>query len=335
MAPAFSDDEKPTVKLRRRHWLGGILLAVVVAAAGVYWLAPGTLYQAAIALERWQAGLAVHQIEVGGHRWVYLRGGKGPTLLLLHGFGADKDNWTRIAPSLTDHFDVVAPDLIGFGESALPTDVSYGVDEQARRVLAFADALGIDRLHLGGSSMGGYMAVVMAAAAPDRVQSLLLLAPGGIVSAPPSEMFRLIEQHDRNPLIPRRPEDFQWTLDFVFHQQPFVPRPVVEHLARRQVARVALLEQIFADLRHRSPPLEQYTARVVAPTLVIWGRHDRVLHPAGGAVLDREIDRSTLVVLPDAGHLPMIEDPGQVARLYLDWLRANTTSPRPLKQTAS
>src|SRR5882724_5640851 len=129
-----------------------IILWVVVAAiaigalatVGFVYLAPERATRWAIDAERKRAGLARKQIDLpGGLHYVYLEGGQGEPLLLLHGFGADKDNFTRVARFLTPHYRVIAPDHIGFGESAHPQDADYAPIAQAERVRELARALGI------------------------------------------------------------------------------------------------------------------------------------------------------------------------------------------------
>ncbi|MCP3952871.1 MAG: alpha/beta hydrolase, partial [Desulfobacterales bacterium] len=105
----------------------------------------------------------------------YLEGGQGDTLLLLHGFGANKDNWTRIGKHLTPHFRVIAPDLPGFGESGKNPDGDYSISAQARFVKDFVQALGIKSFHIGGSSMGGNIAGAYASSNPETLKSLLLI----------------------------------------------------------------------------------------------------------------------------------------------------------------
>jgi pimeloyl-ACP methyl ester carboxylesterase len=114
-----------------------------------------TLTHLALDWQRWRSGLTRKEIEIpGGLRYVYLEGGRGEPLLLLHGFGANKDNFTPIARYLTPHFRVIAPDHIGFGESSHPQDAEYAAPAQAERLRLFMQALGIPRFHLGGSQWG-------------------------------------------------------------------------------------------------------------------------------------------------------------------------------------
>lgn len=307
-----------------RRLIAGVAIATALIAGAVaafIWLRPDAAYAAAIALERWRGGLEARSVDAASYRWSYLDGGSGTPLLLLHGFAADKDNWTRISPYLTDSNRIIAPDLIGFGQSELPADAGYSIGEQADRVLAFATALGLDRFHLGGSSMGGYIAVAMAARAPARIDSLWLLAPGGVAGAQPSEMFQRIEAGS-NPLIPPTPAAFSETLAFVFHETPFIPGPIRAHLAHTLAARRPLLEQIFSALRYQSRPLEDYLEGLSNPTLVLWGREDRVLHPSGARVIEARVPGAQIVELAETGHLPMIERPRETARIYLAWREA-------------
>ena len=100
--------------------------AVVLAVVGFVYLAPETALRYAVDAEHGRAGLTRREIDLpGGLHYVYLEGGRGEPLMLLHGFGADKDNFTLAARFLTPHFRVIVPDHIGFGESAHPQDADY------------------------------------------------------------------------------------------------------------------------------------------------------------------------------------------------------------------
>lgn len=293
----------------------GLAAATVVTSI----LRPDLAYQGVMGVERAIAGLSPASIEAGGLNWAYHEGGQGPTLVLIHGFSADKDNWVRIGRQLTHRFHVVAPDLIGFGDSDRPDDLSYAIDAQAERLLGFLDAKGIDQAHFGGSSMGGYLASVIANQEPERVLSLWLLAPGGVYGGEPSEMIQRVFGGGSNPLIPATEADFAETLSFVFSDPPFISPSVRDYLARRQIQRRDLLEQIFSDLRYRSRPLEEYLAGFQGPVLITWGEEDRVLHHSGAGVLRELLPQAEVQLMPGTGHLPMIERPGPTAERYLSF----------------
>ena len=116
---------------------------ILLGLAGVYFLFPGTVFNLLVKAERSAGGLKQHRIDVQGRHFAYLEGGTGDVVVLLHGFGANKDNWTRMARYLTPHFRVIAPDLTGFGESSPDPGDDYSINVQARRVNDFVRALGI------------------------------------------------------------------------------------------------------------------------------------------------------------------------------------------------
>lgn len=306
-----------------RRWLivGALALGLAVLA---YQLFPGPFYDAAMAGERALAGLATRQVRVDGLRLTYLDGDDGEPLVLLHGFAADKDHWVRVARPLRGRYRIIAPDLPGFGESELPPDGDYSVAAQIGRVGAFVDALGLASFHLGGSSMGGNIAALYAAAHPQRVRSLWLLAPAGADGAAPSEMVRLLREGGPHPLIPDRAEDFGDVLEFVFTRPPFLPGAVRRHLGERAAARAPLLQEIFyehlldeAGREHFRTPLAPAVAGLAVPTLVVWGDRDRVLHVSGAEMLGELLPDARVVVLPGVGHLPMLERPAEAAEIFL------------------
>lgn len=182
----------------KRFLLGLALLLAV--AAGVLYFVPATLLASVRTVERGLAGLSEHSVQVDNLEIAYLEGGseKNPTLLLIHGFGADKDNWLRFARPLTERYHVVALDLPGFGDSSKPQQASYDVGTQAERVANFAAAIGVRRLHLAGNSMGGHIAALYAARHPEQVLSLALIDNAGVMPARKSELFEDLERGE-NP----------------------------------------------------------------------------------------------------------------------------------------
>ena len=135
------------------------LAALILAAR----LAPVRMLALGLALERRISGLTLKSARVDGFDLPYLEGGKGEVLVLIHGFGGDKDNFTRIARFLTPHYRVLIPDLPGFGDATRRLDAGYGMDEQTDRISVFLGQLGLDRVYLGGNSMGGFIASLYAA----------------------------------------------------------------------------------------------------------------------------------------------------------------------------
>jgi pimeloyl-ACP methyl ester carboxylesterase len=292
-------------------------LIIIFCLLGIYFLFPGVMFDLVKKSERNAAGLKQNSIQVNGLRIEYLEGGKGDPLVLLHGFGANKDNWTRFAKHLTSHFRVIAPDLPGFGESSLAPDGVYTIRAQAKRLKAFLQALGIKSLHLGGNSMGGNIAGAYASLYPEDLKTLLLIAPGGIVSSEPSEMYLRLKDGKPNPLVAESIEDYERLLDFVFVKKPFIPRAIKKHLIQEAIEHQSLNRKIFNQLRSSDdPPLEAMLKGIPVPTLVVWGGQDRVLHVSGAIILEAVMPDAKTEVMNSVGHLPMIEKPEETAALY-------------------
>ena len=295
----------------------GILLGIVA----LYHLFPETIFTLLVRADRSASGLAKHHIQADGLQFAYLEGGEGDVLLLLHGFGANKDNWVRISRHLTPHFRVIAPDLIGFGESDLAPDNDYAMRAQVARVRQFVRALGIAGFHLGGSSMGGYIAGAYASLYPDDIQSLVLIAPGGVAAAEPSEMSRRLAEGQTAPLLAADRASYDQMLDFIFYNRPFIPGPVKRTLAKEAIARrphhLAIWNQLLGSLD--TQPLEDRVRGLTVPTLVVWGARDRVLHVSGAEILTAAMPNARAAVLDSVGHLPMIEKPEETARVYLNF----------------
>jgi len=304
--------------MRRRH-LVFALLAIPAVLAGACALFPGLTVRLAQRMELHAAGLEQRAIDVGGTHVAYLIGGSGEPLLVLHGFGADKSNWVRVAKYLTPHYRVVAPDLPGFGDSTRDPAAHYMIDDQVERVHAFAQALGLGTFHLGGNSMGGTIAGVYAARHPGEVKSLWLLAPGSVRSAEKSELQALMA-HGDNPLFVHDAAGFTRLLDFVFVEPPSIPGPIVKYLAAEAVRHRDFNEKIAAELWRDPVVLEDVLRTVNVPTLVVWGDHDRLAHVSGARILGGAMPRATVVVMPNVGHVPMVEKPEESARAFIDFL---------------
>jgi pimeloyl-ACP methyl ester carboxylesterase len=299
----------------------GLIIICILAGIGFLYLAPEKASKLAIDLERKRSGLTLKEITLPGElHYVYLEGGQGEPLVLLHGFGADKDNFTRVARFLTPHYRVIIPDHIGFGESSHPQNANYSAGVQAARIRTLAQALGITKLHLGGNSMGGHISMMYAALFPDEVNSLWLLDPGGVWSAPSSGLREIIVKTGENPLLARSEDEFAKIFAFVMADPPFIPRPMLNIMARERIHNYELEKRIFKEITADSA--EKYVTGLKTPTLIVFGDKDRVINPATAEVLHRLMPRSEVIIMSGVGHLPMLEQPRQSADDYLKFRAA-------------
>ena len=296
-----------------------IVLGIVAALMAAF---PEDATRIAFSLERNRSGLELRSVNVDGETWHYLEGGspEAPALLLLHGFGADKDNWTRFSRTLVRDYRVIAPDLPGFGDSARHADWDYSLSAQRARLAGFVAALELDPLHIAGNSMGGQLAAIYTHAHPEQVQSLVLLNNGGIDAPERSEMWLAVSRGE-NPLVLDSPDDFDRLLSFVAHKRPFIPWPAKAVLAEKTFEHAAFNQYIFKALRdERYVPLEPLLGDISQPVLIIWGEHDRVLDVSSIDVMKPLLPQAEVVVMPDTGHIPMLERPTETATYVREFL---------------
>ncbi|MHA6493711.1 alpha/beta fold hydrolase [Pseudomonas borbori] len=300
------------------------LLLIVLGAAATLYYSPATLLASMQFIERQRAGLSSEQLTVGDLSIHYYQGGPtaAQTILMVHGFGANKDNWLRFARHFTERYNVIAVDLPGFGDSSKPA-ASYDVGTQAERIAAFTEALGIEQLHLIGNSMGGHISALYAARYPKQVLSLALLDNAGITAPEKSELIQILERGDPNPLVVKTPEEFDRLMKFIFVEPPTLPAKVTQHLAEKSITNSAHNEQVFSQLISRYIPLEPELGNIEAPTLVLWGDQDKVLHVFSIEVMRPLLRRPTVVIMQVCGHAPMIERPTETASHYQAFLDSN------------
>jgi abhydrolase domain-containing protein 6 len=301
-----------------------ILLIVVPFIA--YWFFPRPLLGWVQRRLRAKGRLTLRHIRVGAFDWPYLEGGPrgGVPLLLVHGFGGDKDNWAMIAPHLTDRYHVIIPDLVGFGDNARDHDASYDIKAQTDRLIAFMDAIGVEKAHIVGNSMGGWIALQAALDHPGRLATLTLMNSAGVNGAEQSALQQM-PRTDKSPLVPENVGDLKRLMAFIAHKPRSIPGRFMDVVFEDRSQHSALLDKIFwtivADGDER--PLNDRLGEVTVPTLIIWGRHDQLIHVSCVAELQKGIAGSEAVIFEDVGHVPMLEKPGATAAVLRRFLAKN------------
>jgi pyruvate dehydrogenase E2 component (dihydrolipoamide acetyltransferase) len=255
-------------------------------------------------------GPAPEKIDVAGRRIRYLRRGEGgEPVLLLHGFGGDLGNWLFNHEALAEGRTVYALDLPGHGEST--KDVGAGtLEELAAVACAFLDTVGVRAAHLVGHSMGGAVAMAMAASAPERVRSLSLLCSAGLgreINGAFLDGF--VGAANRNALRPH--------LAQLFADEALVTRQLVDDLLKykRLEGVEAALLKLQASLfpgGTQAGVFREALGSTRIPVLVIWGGQDRIIPPSHAAGLPAPVK---VEVLSEAGHMVQMEAAGAVNRL--------------------
>jgi pimeloyl-ACP methyl ester carboxylesterase len=301
-----------------------IVAAAVVVVVVVFRFAyPRRFLRLVLLAVRRLAGFRTRSIEFNGAQWHYLKGGpeSGDVLVLLHGFSGDKDNWLLYARYLRKGYRVIVPDLPGFGDNARDPAADYHVDAQARWLLAFVDAMGIDKFHIGGNSMGGYITLKFTLAYADRILSLALLDSAGVLGEAKSEL-QIATESGESLLTVSSPEEFDRLLKFIVYRPlplpGFIKKPYCEDL----IANQPFLESIFWPMAEemQDRPLNDQLHTIAAPALVIWGRDDRLIDVSCVDVLKAQIPNNHCVVFEETGHVPMLERPAQSAAVHAGFL---------------
>ncbi len=248
-------------------------------------------------------------VEVNGRPIRYLVHGEGgKPVLLVHGFGGDLNAWMFNQPALADGRAVYAIDLPGHGGST--KDVGDGsVDHLGQIVLGLIDGLGLEHVHLVGHSLGGAITLTMALAAPGRFASLTLIAPAGLgpeINGGYISGFVAAERRkDMKPLVQQ-----------LFSDGSLVTRQMVEDILRSKRidgvdAALATIATAQFDGDHQKLDLAARAGDLDVPTQIIWGADDRII-PASQA---RNLAGAKVTVIDDAGHMPMMEEAGEVNQL--------------------
>lgn len=239
--------------------------------------------------------------------------GRGPTLLLVHGFGGAKEDFADQLDVLASRHHVATFDHRGHGESDAPTEAaSYTLDQLALDTLAVADAVGADQFRLLGHSMGGMVARRVVLAHPQRVEALVLMdtSPGPVpgIDGELLEMGAVIALTEGMGELKRIMDAFQ-PLGTPAYERLLAERPGYREFNDRKWATLSAVMWATLGREIRDQP-DQLTAlaAVGCPTLVVVGEQDE---PFLGVSRDmaETIKRADLAVIPDAGHSPQFENP--------------------------
>lgn len=300
-------------------------VVALVAIIAAYWLFPNQATRLMMLAGRLVARTRANYVAADGLNWPYLEGGPtdAPIMLFVHGFGADKDSWLLYARPFTSDYRVIAPDLPGFGDATRDPALDFTAAAQARRLHAFVEAMQLERFHLAGISMGGYISALYALEHPGRVSSLVLFDSAGVDSDDSSPLREHVDE-GRNPLTVRTKQDLEAMIDLITHQPPYVPAAFKRFFLQRSRQDADLHDRIFwglvGETEHNT--LNERLGSLRMPTLIVWGREDKLFPASTVDVMQASIPDSRAVILEATGHAPTIERPRVVATHHLEFIEA-------------
>jgi len=257
-------------------------------------------------------------------------GKRGLPVVGIHGFGGDKETWLFLAALIARSRGIVGIDLPGHGGSDDVPEARASIRHHAEAVLRTMDQAGVERAVICGNSMGGGVALRLAASWPDRVAGLVLVASVGrdihVGGA------RAWADGD-NPLIPR-PEDIDRFMALALERPPPVGRAVIRYVVTQRVRRADALHRLFRGfvLAGGDAGVPAEVGGIACPALVIHGEQDRIIAKRTSEDLTLALPRAELVVMRGVGHVPQLEAPRATARLVEDFVRKlddSARGPRP------
>jgi pimeloyl-ACP methyl ester carboxylesterase len=274
---------------------------------------------------------------VHGHRRAFTIAGDGPPLLLLHGIGSDRTTWRPVLPALARQFTVIAPDMLGHGDSAKPR-ADYSIGGFANGMRDLLGVLGMERATVVGHSFGGGVAMQFAYQFPERTERVVLEASGGLgrevtpllraLTLPGARQLLAVLDSIPGRVPVRMVEEFARRLP----AGPFASdigevAKVVESFQGR-AARTAFLHVLSHVIDWRGQIVTMRDRAYLAqgmPIMVIWGDGDTVLPFAHATAAVESMPDARLVTVKGVGHFPHVERPAEFSRAVVDFVK--TTAP--------
>jgi pimeloyl-ACP methyl ester carboxylesterase len=261
-------------------------------------------------------------IEAGGITTAYLQAGSGNPVLMLHGSGpgvSGTANWQCTIPVLAEKFRVLAPDIVGFGDTERPADIVYSLRAWAEHAWAFLDAHGIEQTAIVGNSLGGRIALQMATDRPDRISRMVLMGSPGVGMTPTDGLAALRAYEPSHDAMRTLLRNY------------FAVNPALitdELVANRYEASIAdgayeAYRAMFFDPRHKGSELgitEDEVRAITTPALLVHGREDRVVPLSVSVTMLGLLPNADLHVFSHCGHWTQIERADEFSALVRDFL---------------
>ncbi len=274
-------------------------------------------------------------VEIGERPVNVIELGEGPPLLLVHGLAGCWQNWLENIPHFARTHRVIAVDLPGFGASPMPRE-PISIAGYARCLDELCGALGVDAAMVVGNSMGGFIVAELAIAAPQRVERLVLVSAAGIsaetVRREPilaigrAMAFTAGWAASRHEVFARRPGLRRLALSLIVRHPHRLSAPIAHELMAGS-GREAFLPALEANFGY---PIRERLTQIACPTLIVWGTHDRIIPVRDATTFAQLIPSARKVLLPDTGHVPMLERPARFNALLEQFLAEPAPVPAPL-----
>lgn len=245
--------------------------------------------------------LTAQTLQVGDATLAYLTAGSGPAMVIVHGVGGHKEDWSDVAKHFAATHTVFAVDMLGFGGSSRSAaDLSMAA--QAGAIKALLDSKGIAKADVLGNSVGGWVSATFAATYPQMINRLIVVDPAGFKA--------MFEGEPPVNLFPDDVGQMKKLLSFVIHSDfAHTDEFAAQAFAKFQASgEKSLVPRLFPALVG-SPKLEEVMPKISAPTLVIWGKEDKLFPVALAPYITGLTPGAKSVILDGASHFPQVDQP--------------------------
>jgi pimeloyl-ACP methyl ester carboxylesterase len=279
------------------------------------------------------------ELTLHGDRIAYRQAGQGPALVLIHGITSSSATWERVMPGLARHFTVIAPDLIGHGESDKPRG-DYSLGAHATNLRDLLVVLGHERASVVGHSLGGGIAMQFAYQFPERCERLALVDSGGL-GREVNILLRAATLPGAELVLPllaaTRLLDAGRLAGGALERLGLRVRTDVQEIAhghatlsdaQARAAFVHTLRAVVEPSGQRVDASARLHLSAHIPFLLIWGEHDSIIPPAHGEAAHAQVDASRFELFEDSGHFPQLDEPARFVDVLVDFLQS--TDPAPM-----
>ena len=255
--------------------------------------------RAGTAVQLYRAGVHNYSLIVDGEKVHYIEGGIGDPILLVHGLGTDaRLHWAFLTRYLIPRgHHVYAMDLLGFGESARPTDRDYSIAEQAKLVEAFLDAKHLDKVALAGGSMGGWIAATVALDQPQRITRLILFDSLGM-------SFK--QDFEPSLFAPETTEQVDGLMALITPNPPPMSNSAKESIIRSVKRDGWVVKRTVTSMKTGADSLDHKFSSLKMPLLIVWGKQDGLVPLSVGEAMHQAAPQSILEIYDGCGHIALL-----------------------------
>ncbi|MEK4921316.1 alpha/beta hydrolase [Cytobacillus sp. FSL R5-0569] len=263
-------------------------------------------------------------IDANGVNTRVVEAGMGETLILLHGIGGHIEAYARNIKSLSEHFRVIVIDMLGHGYTGKPNH-PYTLNEYSDHLLSVIRTLSLEKVHLSGESLGGWLSAWFAARYPEHVRTLLLNTPGNIKGN--REVMKKLKESTLKAVLYADNQTVRSRLEFLFYDTNFVTQELVESRYKiytqpefkEAVKNIVVLQEW--ETRKHYMWNSVWTNQITAPTIILMSDHDPTATIEDAEYLQQLIPNSKLQIVKDAGHWPQWEKPDEFNQIQIEFAK--------------